>query len=144
MARIRVTKMLDAPPEVVWADIEDIASHAAWMADAVAIRFLGPQTTGVGTRFECDTKVGPIRLTDVMEITEWAPGKVMGVRHTGVVTGEGRFVLKKARGDRTQLVWKERLVRFPWWLGGPLGSLLSKPVLTWVWRRNLSNLQQRF
>jgi len=144
MAKIRVTTMLDAPPEVVWADIEDVASHAEWMSDAVAIRFLGAQTTGVGTRFECDTKVGPIRLTDVMEITEWAPGKVMGVRHRGIVTGEGRFTLKKARGGRTQLIWKERLVRFPWWLGGRLGSYLAKPVLSWVWRRNLRNLQQRF
>ena len=43
--------------------------------------------SGVGTRFECDTKIGPITLTDVMEITEWKPGKAMGVRHTGLITG---------------------------------------------------------
>ena len=135
--------MLAAPPEAVWADVEDIASHVEWMADAEAIRFLGEQTRGVGTRFECDTKVGPFRLTDVMEITDWVPGKVMGVRHTGVVTGTGRFTLKKARGGRTQFQWKERL-SFPLWLGGPVGALLSKPVLGWVWRRNLARLAARF
>ena len=43
------------------------------MADAVAIRFETEQTRGVGTKFLCDTKVGPIRLTDQMEITEWQP-----------------------------------------------------------------------
>ncbi len=143
MAGIRVTTMLDAPPDVVWADLQDIASHPQWMADAVGIRFLSAQTTGVGTTFECDTKVGPFRLTDVMEITEWKPGKAMGVTHTGLVTGSGRFTLKRARGGRTQFRWKERL-RYPVWMGGPVGALVSKPVLTWVWRRSMRNLQQRF
>ena len=46
-------------------------------------------------------------------------------------------------GGRTQFTWKEKLV-YPIWLGGPVGALVSKPVLAWVWRRNLRNLQQRF
>ncbi len=143
MARIRVGTVLDAPPDAVWADLQDIAAHPQWMADAVAIRFLTAQTSGVGTRFECDTKVGPFRLTDEMEITEWSPGTAMGVRHTGLVTGTGRFTLKRARGGRTRFHWRETL-HFPLWLGGPLGAFLAKPVLTWVWRRSMRNLQQRF
>ncbi len=135
--------MLDAPPHVVWADLQDIASHSQWMADAVAIRFLTLQTAGVGTRFECDTKVGPFRLTDVMEITEWTPGKAMGVRHTGLVTGSGRFTLRRVRGGRTRFQWRETL-HYPIWLGGPIGALVSKPILTRVWRRSMRNLQQRF
>src|SRR6188768_2086385 len=101
MARIRVSVVLDAPPAVVWADIEDIASHVQWMADARSIRFLTAQTTGRGTAFLCDTRIGPFRLNDVMEITEWSPGKAMGVRHTGLVSGEGRFTLSSKRGGRT-------------------------------------------
>jgi Polyketide cyclase / dehydrase and lipid transport len=143
VARIRVSTMLDAPPSVVWADLEDLSSHPEWMADAVRIRFLTERTTGVGTRFECDTKIGPFRLTDVMEITEWSRGKAMGVTHTGLVTGTGRFTLKKARGGRTRFQWKERL-RYPIWLGGPVGAFASKPLLAWVWRRSMRNLQQRF
>lgn len=143
MARIRVSTILDASPAEVWADLEDIGSHVEWMADAVGIRFLTAQTAGVGTRFECDTKVGPIRLTDVMEITEWTPRKAMGVAHTGLVTGRGRFTLKKRRDGRTRFQWRETL-HYPLWMGGPLGAFLSKPVLAWVWRRNLRNLQRRF
>jgi hypothetical protein len=143
VARIRVSTVLDAPPEVVWTDVEDISTHHEWMADAVAIRFLGDQRRGVGTRFVCDTKVGPFRLTDEMEITEWAPGRAMGVTHTGLVTGTGRFTLRRVRGGRTRFQWKERL-RFPWWLGGPVGALAAKPVLTWVWRRSMRDLQRRF
>jgi hypothetical protein len=143
VARIKVSTVLDAPPDRVWDDVEHIATHVDWMADAVAIRFLTSQTSGVGTRFECDTKVGPFTLTDVMEITEWVPGKVMGVRHAGVVTGTGRFTLKKLRGGRTRFQWNEKLV-YPLWMGGPIGAFASKPVLRWIWRRNLTRLAGRF
>lgn len=143
MARIRISAVLDATPERVWADVQELSSHVEWMADAVAIRFLTPQSSGAGTRFECDTRIGPFKLTDVMEITEWVPGKVMGVRHTGMVTGTGRFTLKKLRGGRTRFQWSERLV-YPIWMGGPIGAYLSKPVLRWVWRRNLTRLAARF
>ncbi len=135
--------MVDASPAEVWAYLEDIGSHVEWMADARSIRFLTAQRTGVGTRFECDTRIGPLRLNDVMEITEWRPGKVMGVRHTGVVTGTGRFTLKRAQGGRTQVRWDERLA-FPAWMGGKVGAQAGKPVLRWVWRRNLARLARHF
>ena len=57
--------------------------------------------------------------------------------------GTGRFTLKKATGGRTQFRWKEKLV-FPWWMGGPVGAFVSKPVLARVWRRNLQRLAGRF
>jgi hypothetical protein len=81
MARITVGIDLPASPEKVWDIVEPIERHVDWMADAVAIRFEGSQTRGVGTKFLCDTKVGPITLTDKMEITEWSPRQAMGVRH---------------------------------------------------------------
>lgn len=143
VARVKVSVTLDASPAVVWADVADVASHVDWMADATAIRFLTAQTTGVGTRFECDTKIGPLKLTDVMEITEWVPGQVMGVRHSGLVTGTGRFTLRKARGGRTRFQWNETLA-YPGWMGGPVGAFVSQPVLRWVWRRNLTRLASRF
>lgn len=134
--------VIDAPPAAVWADLQDIGRHAEWMADAIAIRFVTEQTSGVGTRFECDTRIGPLRLIDVMEITEWAPGEAMGVHHSGLVTGDGRFTLEPLPGGHTRFEWRERL-RFPIWMGGPIGAAVAKPVLTSVWRRNLRNLARR-
>lgn len=143
MARVRVSTMLDAPPAVVWAYLEHLESHVQWMDDAVRIRFLTERTAGVGTRYECDTKIGPFQLTDVMEITEWRPGKAMGVRHVGLVTGSGRFTLKKARRGRTRFTWDEKL-RFPLWQGGPFTGWASKPILKRVWKKNLRHLARRF
>ena len=143
MARIRVSTVLDAPPDVVWDDVADISSHVDWMADARAIRFLTDQRTGVGTRFECDTKIGPLTVTDVMEITEWKPRRAMGVQHTGLITGTGRFTLRRARHGRTRFQWKEQLT-YPTRLGGRFGAFVSKPALRWVWKRNLRRLAARF
>jgi uncharacterized protein YndB with AHSA1/START domain len=142
MARIRVATTIDAPPTSVWASIRDIASHVGWMEDAVAIRFTSDARDGVGTTFECDTRVGPFRLTDLMEVTEWDERRRLGIRHAGLVTGTGRFTLRKARGGRTRFTWEERL-RFPWWMGGPLGGTLGAPLLKRIWRRNLRNLKRQ-
>ena len=37
------------------------------------------------------------------------------------------------------MLWRERL-NFPWWFAGRLGEVVAKPILSWVWRRNLTNL----
>ncbi len=140
MPRIEVATTIDASPETVWARIEDIATHVDWMADAEAIRFTSEQTAGVGTTFDCDTEIGPLKLTDRMTVTEWEPARAMGVRHEGLVTGEGRFSLTAMGGDRTAFAWAETL-RFPWWMGGPVGGAAGARVLRAVWRRNLTRLK---
>ncbi|HZA76255.1 MAG TPA: SRPBCC family protein [Acidimicrobiales bacterium] len=139
MPRIRVHTTIDAPRHAVWDRLADIADHVRWMADARAIRFTGERRSGEGTTFECETQVGPLRTTDVMEVTEWREGRALGVRHTGLVRGTGRFGLRRARRGRTRVTWDERLC-FPWWLGGPVTGLLAAPVLRSVWRRNLRRL----
>ncbi len=141
MPGIKVSVLIEAPPSEVWQVVEDVGSHVDWMDDAVAIRFTSDRTQGVGTTFECDTKVGPFKLMDLMEITQWKPRKAMGVRHVGLVTGEGLFTLKKVRGGRTKFTWKEKL-DFPWWLGGPLGELVGgQLVLRRIWKHNLESLK---
>jgi polyketide cyclase/dehydrase/lipid transport protein len=128
-----------ATPERVWADIEDISMHPTWMRDAIEITFLTAQHSGIGAEFACLTKIGPLRNHDVLRITEWEPGAVMGIEHTGVVTGTGRFTLAPD-GEGTHFCWEEAL-RFPWWMGGAVGERAAKPVLGRVWRANLRRLQ---
>ena len=127
----------------VWEYVRRIDSHTEWMADAESISYQSDQTEGVGTAFECLTKVGPLRLNDTMVVTEWAEKEAIGVRHTGLVTGEGRFTLAPAGTDRTEFCWTEEL-QFPWWMGGILGDIVGARILEWVWRRNLKTLSSRF
>lgn len=136
--RIRVATTLPAPVEVVWDDVRDLGSHVEWMADAESITFTSASTSGVGTTFDCVTKVGPIRLVDRMEVTTWVEGETIGVRHVGIVTGTGRFTLSPV-GHSTRFSWEEELA-IPWWLGGPVAA----QVLRLVWARNLRRLRARF
>jgi hypothetical protein len=140
-----VSTVIPASPARVWEDIGRISSHVEWMADAEAIRFDSDQHEGVGTAFETDTKVGPFRLTDRMVITEWVAGASMGIRHTGIVTGSGRFTLTEVPGQpgQTRFTWEENL-RFPRWMGGSVGGRAGGAVLKRIWRRNLEHLRDRF
>src|SRR6478735_7487086 len=125
--RIRVDVTIAAPPDAVWTVLEPIEDHVTWMADAESITFVTEQHRGVGTEFDCRTKVGPIRLNDRMVITEWEPARVMGIEHRGIVQGRGRFTIARV-GDTSRFTWTEQL-RFPAWMGGPVGEIAAKPVL---------------
>jgi hypothetical protein len=137
--RIKVSTTIPAPPSVVWDDVADLGSHVEWMADAEAIRFTSVTRRGVGTTFDCDTRVGPFRLVDRMEVTEWDEGRAIGVRHVGLVTGSGRFTLRRRGRRRTRFTWEEELA-IPWWLGGPVAAV----ALRLVWLRNLRRLRARY
>ena len=141
MPRIVVSTHIDADPSAVWGHLRDIRSHTEWMADAESIVFTSPTTEGVGTTFDCRTAVGPIRTLDRMEVTEWEDNRTMGVRHVGVVTGEGRFSLQPADGG-TRLTWDETL-EFPWWLGGRPAGIVPAQALRLVWISNLRRLRRR-
>jgi hypothetical protein len=140
--RIRTCITIDAPPAAVWAEVERIDSHVQWMRDAKSIRFLSERRAGVGAQFECVTGVGPLVTTDVLVVTEWRPRRAIGITHQGAVRGQGRFTLRRKRGGRTRFCWRERL-RFPWWMGGPVGELLAWPLLRAIWKGNLGRLKAR-
>ncbi|MFT7600952.1 MAG: hypothetical protein ACI8TP_003901 [Acidimicrobiales bacterium] len=142
VSHVIVSRIINRSVTDVWDDVADISSHVTWMLDAVAIRFTDEQTSGVGTTFECDTKIGPISLTDVMEITAWEDEARMGVRHIGLVTGVGEFTLHPIGKHKTNFRWEEKL-SFPWWLGGPVGELIGKPILAFIWNGNLKRLKAR-
>lgn len=130
MPRVRVQTTIDAPPRAVWRRLADIADHVSWMADAASIRFTGDQRSGVGTTFECETRVGPLRTLDVMEITEWRERRSMGVRHRGLVTGTGRFILRRRGRHRTRLIWDETL-RFPGGWAAPWAAWWAARCCGW-------------
>ncbi len=124
---------------MVWRAVRDIGSHVRWMHDAESIRITSSRATGLGTTFECATRVGPLRLSDTMEVVEWKERRTIGIRHTGLVQGKGRFTLKLRPGG-TLFTWEERL-HFPWWMGGPVGGVVAKPFLRSIWKRNLKTLK---
>jgi len=137
---IRVCATIDAPLDVVWSSVEHIESHTEWMKDAVSITFESDQHAGVGAAFSCLTQVGPLRTTDHFVVTRWTPPTLMGIDHRGAVTGDADFRLRALDDTHTEFCWEERL-RFPWWMGGPVGEQAGKPVLRKLWQGNVARLK---
>ena len=137
---IRITEKIEASPEVVWNAISDIQTHVEWMADASDIRITSEQTEGIGVTFDCDTKVGPLKTTDKMQITEWTPNQTLTIRHKGLVEGTGSFILEKNSDGKTLFIWEEKL-DFPLLFGGRSAEFFAKPVLIKIWKKNLFRLK---
>jgi carbon monoxide dehydrogenase subunit G len=141
-SRIHVAKRIEAPLAKVWAELSSVEDHVEWMADAIELRFHSAQRARVGTSFSCVTKVGPITTVDEMRIEDWEEGRRIEVSHHGAVRGRGAFVLHSAGAGATLLSWDEEL-EFPWWMGASLGAIFARPVLRWIWARNLEKLSDR-
>jgi hypothetical protein len=139
-----ITVAVDLPAAVdeVWAEAARLESHVEWMADAHSIEFLSAQRQGVGTRMQVETRVGPLRTKDVIEVVAWEPPHRIAVTHQGLFQGTGQFLLD-SHDVGTRFTWEEQL-RFPWFLGGPIGARIARPILAWVWRRNLRRFRSRF
>ena len=129
MGRIRVSTTIDASPAVVWDEVRHIERHVDWMADAVAIEFTSRRRSGVGTTFDCRTKVGPIRLTDRMEITEWRDGKLY-LRFCAETEERGGYPVCPAFGDVDAYVVPDGK-RLAWYrLDGPASENQFKHYVT--------------
>lgn len=86
------------------------------------------------------TALGPFRTTDVMEVVRWEEGRLIEVRHEGLVRGQGTLGVR-SDGAYSIVYWDETL-DFPWRMGGPIAAWLAAPVLRFVWRGNLKRLER--
>jgi hypothetical protein len=136
---VETSVTIELDQTTLWATIEPIERHVEWMADAESITFVGEQRRGVGTTFDCVTRIGPLRTTDRMTVTRWEPGMAMGIEHRGTVTGVGELRLESV-AEGTQLSWREEL-HLPWWFGGRVGEAIARPVLARIWQANLLRLR---
>lgn len=138
MPRIAVSRPIPAPHTRVWEALADLESHQLWMRDAHSIVFLDDRRRGVGTRMEVETRIGPFRTLDLIEVVGWEEGHSIDVAHSGLVGGVGALRVTPDDGGAV-VEWVEDLI-YPWWLGGAVTAWLARPVLAAVWKGNLRRL----
>ena len=61
--------------------------------------------------------------------------------HQGIVTGKGVFYLSEINENSTKFTWDEEL-KFPLYLGGPIGEFFGGIILKQIWKKNLKNLKE--
>ena len=132
---------INAPIKRVWDEVSNINNHTNWMQDAESIEFLSNIKQGVGTKILVLTKVGPIKLKDIMTFTKWIEEVEIEVEHKGIVTGKGSFLLESIDSKRTKFSWNETL-KFPIILGGIVGEIFGSYILKIIWKKNIQNLKK--
>jgi len=139
--RIQVSTVINKPLNIVWDEVKIMENHVNWMEDAAKIDFLSDNNAGIDTKMKVLTKVGPISLNDIITVTEWVEKKSIGVIHQGIVTGKGVFYLSEINENSTKFTWDEEL-KFPIYLGGPIGEFFRGMILKQIWKKNLKNLKE--
>ncbi len=139
--RIETSIIIDKPLDIVWQEVKVMENHVNWMEDAIKIDILSENNSGINTKMNVLTKVGPIKLIDTITVIEWKEKESIGVIHQGIVTGIGIFYLKELKDSQTEFKWEETL-KFPIYLGGVIGEFFGAFVLKYIWKKNLKNLKE--
>jgi len=142
MATITVRTHIPAPPDAVWAVLEDLEHQGDWMVDVRRLDVVTEQKRGAGAVMRVTSELFGLPIVkDVMAITVWDPPRRMDVEHRGQFKGTGSFILEPA-GDGTNFTWIER-VRVPL---GPVGELafaaVVRPHLRRVFGRSMANVRR--
>jgi Polyketide cyclase / dehydrase and lipid transport len=130
MTRAELTVPVDvaAPAETVWQRVTDWAGQGEWMLGTRVRPTSGGDGRRLGATLEAVTGVGPLAVTDRMEIVEWTPPRRCVVRHLGpVVRGEGVFEVLPLGAESSRFSWSE-LLDLPLGRLGALGWPLVRPA----------------
>ena len=136
---LQAEQSMRATPEQVWEVLADWEHQADWMPDVAWMRVTGTSRE-LGARILVRTRVlGVPATTDVLEVVEWDPPRLLRVAHRGVVTGWGEWRLEAEPGPTTRFSWSEHLT-LPLGPLGELGLRVYAPVQRAMLRRSLRNL----
>lgn len=127
--------MLPGPPEIVWELITDWEHQDDWMLEASDFAVVSSHREGVGVEAEATISIGGIKTRDRVRITQWEPGRLLGIAHLGWVSGHADMKLLPSNGS-TRLVWREHFTP-PLGVVGALGMTLFKPIMCRIFMRDV-------
>jgi uncharacterized protein YndB with AHSA1/START domain len=101
--RIHQTFTVACSPADVFAFMVQPENLAKWQTVKTYVTPLTEGPTRLGSRFREGTKVGPRQWDQVVEVTEFEPGRVFGVKVTAGPESSGRWTLEPdGAGARVQ------------------------------------------
>lgn len=135
---LRVSTVVEAPPERVWALLADVERQPAWMTDLRSVRLETPGPVGLGTRAVGTVRIAGLGATDPVEVTAFEPPRRFAVEHQGRFRGQGTFTVEGLGDGASRIVWEE-ILRAPllpraWWL-------IARPILRRVFAADLARLR---
>ena len=146
MSEILVEETVDRPIGAVWAVVSDVTGHRLPLTHVTT----DPGEPGVGWRFAGVTALGPLRFTDSMVVTRWAPPSPErpdyaedAVVKTGrLLSGWAEVTLESVAAARTTVRWREEIVVHPYALGRLAAPLTDRAVRA-MFRRAVAEMLSR-
>lgn len=119
----RVSTVVDAPADEVWAVLADGWTYANWVVGTVKIRDVEPGWPEVGRKLHHAVGVWPLLLQDETEVVACEPQQRLQLQARGWPLGEATVeVLLEPDGERTLVQLHEQPTHGP-------GALLHNRVL---------------
>jgi hypothetical protein len=127
MARVTVTRRVEAPPATVFALFSDFENAAGRVTAIKKIELLTPGPVGVGTRFRETRVVFGREATEEMEVTAFEPGRhyALTARSCGAEYRSGLHFRPDGSGTVVEASFEARPLTLLARLLSPLTALMS-------------------
>ncbi|MBB5851323.1 SRPBCC family protein [Amycolatopsis umgeniensis] len=125
-----VSKLVEVPPDAVFAVLADGWQYAGWVVGSSHIRDVDEDWPAVGSRIHHSVGPWPFHIQDVTVVKAVEPGSFLKLEARGWPLGAAEVGLTLApHGEgRTRILMTERVVRGPGKvLPEPVQALVAKP-----------------
>jgi uncharacterized membrane protein len=142
---MRVGAAIDvtAPPEAVWAFIDDPARYLHFMAGVTRWEVVGEQASGCGARYRMLMRVGSAEVGGLVEVVEHvAPCDLAWTSVVGI-DQRGRWRLRPRGGGRTRVELRLSYGVAGSGIFGWLAEQLAAPTVRGHLRRSLQQLKRQ-
>jgi hypothetical protein len=128
--QIVLTALANAPPDIAFQTVTDIAAWPKFVSAIEAIELMTPGAVGPGTRFRQTRVMFGRRATEEMKVAEMLPSRrlVLTAYNHGTAYRVEHAFAPEAAGTRMTLNFEGQPVTLVAWLLMPLGLLFMASV----------------
>lgn len=131
-----------APPEQVWEVVSDPQRVLSFMSGITRWEVAGDQPTGLGARYQILLRVGSADIGGLIEVVEWTPGRELAWTSVTGIDQRGRWRLREAGEERTQVELRLAYGVAGSGLSGWLAEHVAAPAVTGHLRRTVRQLKR--
>jgi uncharacterized protein YndB with AHSA1/START domain len=134
----RTTRVIDAPPDRIFAVLADGWTYSDWVVGTAHIRNVDPDWPQPGTEIHHKAGPWPLSIRDRSTVLEYEPGRalMLKVRLWPLGAGCARFELDPVDGSATRVTMIEQFTE------GPLLGLRNKINDVLLHHRNRESLRR--
>jgi uncharacterized protein YndB with AHSA1/START domain len=122
-----VTRQVDAPPERVWAVLEDGWTYPSWVVGASRMRAVDSAWPEPGSRLHHSAGIWPAVVNDETLVLECDPGRRLKLQAKGWPAGEATIEVRlEPKGSGTLVTMAEDVTRGP---SRFVPSVVRQPVI---------------